>query len=801
MPQDTSGVLHHLDLSAPVPPILSGHLRMGGTNPSGLEISANNRFLTLGGQPWTPVMGEMHYSRCPRPSWRDELLKMKAGGIQIIASYIFWNFHEEIQGQFEWTGNRDLRAFVRLCAQLGLLAYPRIGPWAHGEARLGGFPDWLLEKCAGQVRQDSPPYLGYAQIFYRQIAAQLEGLLWKDGGPVVGLQLENELADNPTHILTLKRLAQEAGLVVPLYTMTGWGPAQVPQDEVIPVFGGYPDAPWDRPVDDWARPSRKHYFFSPIRDDNAIGADLARRPDAPDLDYLQRYPYGTCELGGGVQVTYHRRPSIQPEDVTAIPFCKLGSGANFLGYYMYHGGTNPIGQLSTFQESQDSGYPNDLPIRSYDFQAPLGEAGQLRPHYHSLRLLHLFLQDFGPRLAPLLPAFPSDAPTSLEDRSSLRWVARSDGRQAFLFVNNYQRIEALPDHPALQFELQLKEETLRFPSTPFHLCAGSRLLWPVNFDLGGLPLKYATANLLCRLEVEGIPTFVFASVAGIPPEFAFDEIELVSFTAPGTTHQHDGTTVRLILSPDGSETLLEVHGRDRTVARILLLPPNLAARLWKANLWGQDRLFFSRAALIFDQAALRLRATQPEDLTVGIYPAPASLVCEACEMLKPTQIGLFKYYQPLPSIPTQGLTTLLLRSHRQAAPIESGSAGVAQSPPDSSYYRAGRWKVALDSPTPPSVSQVYLRIDYTGDCARAYLGPQLVADDFWFGRTWEIGLKDLDPSVWVKGLELEILPLRQDAPVYIPPENLPAFDPSGQALHLNSITAVPELEATLRLAL
>ena len=334
---------HSIDLTDLHDYLLSGHLKMGGVNPAGIEINANSRYLTLGGQPWLPVMGEFHFSRYPHAFWREEMLKMKAGGITIVATYIFWIHHEEIEEEFDWTENRDLHRFIQLCAELGLYAYPRIGPWAHGECRNGGFPDWLLDKCGDQVRQDAPLYLNYVRRHYQHIASQLEGLLWKDGGPVIGIQLENELIQNAGHILTLKRLAQEAGIHVPLYTMTGWGPAAVPEDEVIPLFGGYPDAFWNRDVSGWARECRKQYMFSPIRNDDLIGADLLRRPDMTDISYLDRYPFATCELGGGMQVSYHRRPYIEPDDVAVPPISKLGSGSNLPGYYMYHGGSHPLG--------------------------------------------------------------------------------------------------------------------------------------------------------------------------------------------------------------------------------------------------------------------------------------------------------------------------------------------------------------------------------------------------------------------------------------------------------------------------
>lgn len=116
--------------------------------------------------------------------------------------------------------------------------------------------------------------------------------------------------------------------------------------------------------------------------DASIGNDI--------LDYITddttnfsgyRYPYATAEMGGGNQITYHRRPIIEADDVTALAYVKTGSGANLMGYYMFHGGSNAIGKLSTLQESKATKYPNDYGIINYDFYAPIGEWGQLRPAY------------------------------------------------------------------------------------------------------------------------------------------------------------------------------------------------------------------------------------------------------------------------------------------------------------------------------------------------------------------------------------------------------------------------------------
>jgi len=212
---------------------------IGGKSPDGHVLGANSRYLTLDGKPWFPVMGEFHYSRYPAEYWEEEILKMKAGGIEIVSTYIFWIHHEEIEGQFDWSGQRDLRRFVQLCAKHGMYVWIRIGPWDHGEVRNGGFPDWLLSKA--KVRTNDPAYLSYVQRFYGEIGKQLQGLYWNDDGPIIGVQLENEYGKRgpdagAAHISALKKLAVEAGINPPLFTVTGWPSAEPRAANDIPVF-------------------------------------------------------------------------------------------------------------------------------------------------------------------------------------------------------------------------------------------------------------------------------------------------------------------------------------------------------------------------------------------------------------------------------------------------------------------------------------------------------------------------------------------------------------------------------------
>ena len=488
-------------------PVLEGHMRMGG----GL-YALNSQYITCDGRPVIPVMGEYHFSRDSRESWPRELAKMKAGGVEVVATYVLWIYHEETEGQFDFAGDLDLRAFVRECAAQGLNVMLRIGPWAHGECRNGGFPDWLVLSDI-PLRTNDARYMDKARIWYEQIYAQVKGLFHKDGGPIIGIQFENELVDNADHLLALKQLALSIGFDAPLYTATGWNSkygARIPVDELLPVFGGYVDAPWDASLD--PLPPSHHFCFDPTRNDTAVGMDILHdtAEDGWRLPY-ERYPFATCELGSGLQVTHHRRPIVSPMDAYALSLVKLGCGNNLIGYYMYHGGTNKIGSLSTFQESRDTGYPNDVTILNYDFQTCLSQYGEARDQYGMLNMLHLFARDFGHLLAPMQHV-GAERFVPCTDNKNLRCALRTDGNSGFVFVCHHQRRMPLEDVHGAQIEAL----DVTFPS--IDVCGETCFFMPVHMDLSGAHLRLATVQPLCRQE----NTYFFSAIDGINSTYVFD---------------------------------------------------------------------------------------------------------------------------------------------------------------------------------------------------------------------------------------------------------------------------------------
>lgn len=527
--------------------VLSNHLNLGGKNRDGVELTLNSKYLIRGGKPWIPVMGEIHFSRVNREDWKTELLKMKAGGITVVSTYLFWIYHEEIEGEFDFSGNRDIRAFIELCSEVGLEAVVRIGPWAHGECRNGGLPDWILNK-GFEVRDNNAEYMKYVRVWYSKIEEQIRGLFYKDNGPIVAIQLENELVDNAEHLAELKKLAIELGMIAPLYTVTGWNSAsgaKIPVDEVLPVFGGYSEAPWEEHTN--KLPPSQHFFFNTMRNDSAIGTDLIEKQGEDDwqLPY-ERYPFATCELGGGIQVTHHRRPTISPMEPYAVSLVKLGDGNNLPGYYMYHGGTNAIGKLSTFNESKETGYPNDYPILSYDFQAAIGEFGIVRRQHGLLNMLHLFVQDFGEIFAPMNTALGQSV--DVNDTKSLRYAMRTDGESGFVFVNHFQRITELEPVKNVRFKVSDK---LTFPEKGFNVSGETCFFIPFGMKLNDTVLEYSTTQPVCR---DG-NTFFFAQIPNIEAEYKIDG-EII------TSGDFVKNNVRIITLPfEKAEKLRRLEGK------------------------------------------------------------------------------------------------------------------------------------------------------------------------------------------------------------------------------------------------
>ena len=644
--------------------------------------------LMMDGKRVVPVMGEIHYSRLPANEWQQEVRKMKEGGVTMIATYVFWNHIEEEEGIFRWDGQRDLRRFLEICKEEDVPVVLRLGPFCHGEVRNGGIPDWMFTKGC-RMRDRNAVFMGYAEKLYRQIFTQVQGLQWKDGGPVIAAQFDNEYRGRGEYLVALKEIATKIGFDLPFYTRTGWPElaTPVPFGEMLPLYGDYADGFWDRSLQETAGNYYQAFNFKAFRSSTAIATeqiDYSSSTTHPSPVTSQEYPYFTCELGGGMMQAYHRRPYLYADDAYSMALVKLGSGSNLLGYYMYHGGTNPEGKtyLNENQRTQATNY-NDMPVKNYDFQAPLGEFGQRNESFYRLRPLHLFMQDWGELLAPMEASFPSPQDIKKGDDSQLRWAVRSEEffakqsgiaerrvkseelrvkrESAFIFVNNYERLQNLSAKKDVMLEAcGVKLPKLTIPS-------GCMAIFPVNVDC----IKYATAQLVAKRDGK----LFLMQIPGIPT----------------TICMQDGKVLK-----------------------------NVKAR-------GEEKPVYKNIYLLTQHDAERLFLTEKGEVKSQEWTAE-----------KVKEAGALRQ-------------------------IPIGVQKVAEEPTDEDFEQAAVYRIQV-----PGDRSSLLRITYQGDCARLYANGKLVADHFQYGRPMLYGLWRLPEGC--NELELRILPLQKDAPVYLPRE-------------------------------
>jgi beta-galactosidase len=770
---DRSSLLIAVPARPPAPEV--GYLNLGQYQHPSRTLTVNSHHLELDKRPWLPVMGEFHYSRCPSDEWPSELAQVRAGGVQVVASYVIWNHHEPFEGAWRWDGQRDLARFVTEAARAGLLVYLRPGPWVHAEVRLGGFPQWL----GGATRCNDEAYLRRVARWFDQVARQLRGLLWHEGGPVIGIQLENEYGGTgpgrgAEHIAALKRLAIDAGLRVPLYTVTGWPTLDIPAREVLPVSGAYADGFWQG-----ARgplPPSGVFLFNTQRVIGEMG-NVDGTPPTATID-PDRYPFCLAEAGGGMHQSYHRRPVVTPDDVYSTALVQIGSGANLYGYYMYHGGTNPVCETGPLNESQATGYPNDVPEWGYDFHAPLGQYGQVRPSWGRQRLLHTFCAAFGHELALLGADLPDDAPRDPADLTRPRVAARVAGGDAssvhgFVFVNHHVRHHPLPRLQGQRIGLALSGgEALTLPHAgPFDLQPGMAFIWPVGQRLGAARMAQATVQPFTRWSTEAGVTWVGLAIPGLPVELLFDRAGVQTLEAPGAEIEAVGEQCRIRL--DVNLTPVAMFVVDTAGARhvVLLLPQSWAERCAHVQLAGRDRLLLASHPARWDERTQHVRLARPlhEHGFVRLYPADG--LTGSREHLGVYWAG---WHWPEARHAKNGPWALDTRQHRAAAEPHAVRWGphvpwrdgpVPTVPGPEAWATAAAWTLRIPDGVPPC-ERLWLSLDLVCDVARFKVDGRVVDDRFGDGTPWVIGLHRWPRSA---RFELELLPLREDAPIFLEP--------------------------------
>lgn len=790
----------HIDASKQPDAPKSGQFNMGSAvSPDGTKLESNNRFLLKDGKPWSPVMGEFHYTRTPPQYWEEEILKMKSAGIDIIATYVFWNHHEEVQGKFNWSGDRNLRAFIELCKKHNVKVSIRIGPWAHGEVRFGGTPNWIVNQMP--TRRNDPMYLYYVELFWTEVSKQVQGLMWKDGGPIISTQLENEYnLSGPSmgaeHISTLKKLAVKLGFDTPFYTVTGWDGAIYPRGEVVPVFGGYPDEPWGVTTTKLS-PNEVYSFRFNSRVAGNAGAQTVATIVGTAIEDMGHTPFIGAEYGAGVPIMYRRRPMIQPDDIGAMLPVQLGSGVNLYGYYMFHGGRNPKG-LGHLEENALLGGFNDCPIINYDFQAPFGQYGQTHPVLNKILPYHNFLESFGDRLAPMIVHSPQTQSKGREDLITARYSVRSIGDSGFVFLNNHVRQYSMSEQKDVTFAVKLENETLSFPSKPVNIPKGAYFIWPFNFDMDGVNLAWASAQPVARIEaVDSEVTYIFLAENGISPELSItkNSDQLIKVNG-GKTSQEGNLLLINGITPSNRNTLT-VKSLGKTINVVVTSRSN-AEKLYMGELDGKTRIISSTNDVIFTQSGLELRTRKGNEFKVGIFPALTSKP-EANLKLSNGKDGIFQTYTAKAKKKVISATVTKSREAQIMPPIVLGGLAKAALQPIPEYYgKSAAWNISIPKDALSGLNDAYLEIDYQGDIGRIFSGSEMLDDSFYSGHTWEIGLRRFKDEIQ-KPLTLTILPLRKDAPIYIDEAVKAKLPDLDQVAEIQSVKLVPEYKLSLEI--
>ncbi len=313
-----------------------------------------------------PIMiysGEMHFSRVPRAYWRQRLEMIKAMGMNTVATYVFWNYHEKAPGVWDFkTGNHDMADFIKTAQQVGLFVILRPGPYACAEWDFGGFPWWLSKNKNLQLRTDNPAFLDSAKVYIDHLASQVRDLQITHGGPVIMVQVENEygsyviqqhIPKEVAHAYTdsIKHFLREAGINVPMYTADGtWAFKGGAVEGVLPAANG---------------------------EDN-----LNKLRDSVNAYHHNQGPYFVSEFYPG-WLDHWAEPfqRVPARDVAKQLDQYLKNGVSF-NFYMAEGGTN-FGFASG--ANYDSKHPIQPDITSYDYDAPITEAGWPTPKFYSIR--------------------------------------------------------------------------------------------------------------------------------------------------------------------------------------------------------------------------------------------------------------------------------------------------------------------------------------------------------------------------------------------------------------------------------
>lgn len=332
---------------------------------------AGDKSFMLNGEPFVIKAAELHYPRIPRPYWDHRIKQCKALGMNAVCLYVFWNAHEPSQDNFDFTGQNDLREFVKLCEANDMKVILRPGPYVCAEWEMGGLPWWLLKKKDIRLRESDPWFLERVDKFQKEVAEQVGDLTVTDGGPIIMVQVENEYGSygkDKEYVSEIRdMLRRNFGNDVTMF-QCDWSSNF--------LDNGLDDLVWTM------------NFGTGANIDQQFAKLKEVRPDSPLM--CSEFWSGWFDKWGA---NHETRPSA---DMIAGIDEMLSKGISF-SLYMTHGGTN----WGHWAGANSPGFAPD--VTSYDYDAPISESGQTTPKYWELRKTLAKYMD-GKKQAPVPPS-------------------------------------------------------------------------------------------------------------------------------------------------------------------------------------------------------------------------------------------------------------------------------------------------------------------------------------------------------------------------------------------------------------
>ena len=349
------------------------------------SFRVGDKTFLLNDKPFVVKAAEVHYPRIPREYWDQRIKMCKALGMNTLCIYIFWNAHEQQQDQFDFTGNNDIRAFVKLAQANGMWIIVRPGPYVCAEWEMGGLPWWLLKKKDIRLREQDPFFMERLEIFEKKVGEQLGDLTIDKGGPIIMVQVENEYGsygEDKPYISAVRDIIRKSGFDKVELFQCDWSSNF--------TKNGLDDLTWTMNFGTGANIDQEFRKLGELR------------PNSPKM--CSEFWSGWFDKWGGRHET--RGAEAMVDGISQM----LDRGISF-SLYMTHGGTN----WGHWAGANSPGFAPD--VTSYDYDAPINEAGQVTDKFWVLRkAMEKYSGDFDPATQTWgkpkkLPAVPKEIPT------------------------------------------------------------------------------------------------------------------------------------------------------------------------------------------------------------------------------------------------------------------------------------------------------------------------------------------------------------------------------------------------------